>query len=63
MWLHIPLIPILRRMRQEDHKFMSSLGHKRKFQVSLCYMVRRWRKKGRENLKIILSGLETWLSG
>jgi hypothetical protein len=27
VWEHIPVIPALKRLRQEDHKFEASLGY------------------------------------
>jgi hypothetical protein len=59
--VHMPIIPVLGRQRQEDHEFKASLGlqwipRQPKLQIQLCLKRKEWKKerkkkKGRENKK------------
>lgn len=41
VWWHMPIIPVLKRLRQKDHKLETSLG----YIVRSCYLSPNPRKK------------------
>jgi hypothetical protein len=47
----MPVIPVLKRLRQEDHKFKTQPGLNNEFQASLGYIVRPYIKKKRKKKK------------
>lgn len=47
---HTSIIPVVLKLRQEDHEFKASLGHKR-LQASLCYIAGRLQNRKRKGRK------------